>query len=612
MNNSMFPFICFVFPDYLQKEVFFVCTKLKKFSISSKVFFSLASLIVIIPLIFLIVFFDFYTVHVMNGEVASANKNMLSLYYQKLDSDLSQIELSIAQDWVQNWDYQKLQYSLDPIEVHTDTLSIMNQNKELLSIYDCIGSIHIYSRPNDICRGAYSKSYSYDIKESMQEYVKNLAYKHISASWYTDNIAGKNYLIRVLGLEEAYSVCMIDFDLIVYPSSEYDLQSDSGSLVYISENGILMNNEEFLNKARLSLSPADDSVIKNGRNENYFVVGQPLHYGNLSMLYISPYQGSFYYMDTAQRVALFFSIFALLLIPCTYYTAIRLYFVPLEAAIDTMKKIRSGNIDLKLSPNSYIREFAAFNTTFNSMMDEIKVLKIHTYEHLLDKQKAELQYMQLQLNPHFYLNCLKTLFGMIQHSKNEKAQQMILHFSEYIRYTFRNNSALITLDTELNQVNNYYKILQTSTAKPAKLIISSPDELKKCMVPLLCIQTFVENSFKYAVVPDRELTIQISVHSLITEDGSYLNIDIQDNGPGFSSEIVNLLNNAANTASDSGRHIGIYNLRHRLELLYGNRAGFICMNNPLGALVEILLPFSPENKPEDSTTEVNENERINY
>ncbi len=587
-----------------------ISKKVKTFSVSSKVFFSLASLIIIIPLIFLIIFFDFYTIHILNKEVASANKNTLYLYHQKLDSDLEQIELQIAQNWAQNWNFQKLQYHLDPIEAHTDTLNILNQNKDILSIYNCIGAMYIYSGLNEICRGAYNSSYSYDMKESMQKYVKNINYDDVSASWYTDNIAGKNFLIRVLGLDNAFSVCIIDFDLIVSPSQSEISSFEPGFLIYFSNNGIPMNNEKFLGETKLSLKPDDDSVIKKGSDGNYFVVHQTLKYGNLSMLYVTPYKGSIYHMDSSQQFALFFSILALLVIPVIYYVAAKLYFTPLGTAIDTMKKIRSGNLDLKLPQNSFIHEFIDFNTAFNSMMDEIKILKIHSYEHLLDKQKAELQYMQIQLKPHFYLNCLKTLYGMIQGFKNEKAQQMILRISEYIRYTFRDNSTLVPLDVELNQVKNYYDILQSSTAKPARLTISAPDELKKVLVPLLCIQTFVENSFKYAVVPGQELVIQISIHSLTTDDGHYLNINIQDNGPGFSEEIIQLLNCASDNTYDFGHHIGIYNLRQRLNLLYENSAGLICMNSPLGALTEILLPVTNSETP--NTNGGIEHERTNY
>ena len=60
----------------------------------------------------------------------------------------------------------------------------------------------------------------------------------------------------------------------------------------------------------------------------------------------------------------------------------------------------------------------------------------------------------------------------------------------------------------------------------------------------------------------------------------------------------------------SGHHIGIYNLRQRLNLLYENSAGLICMNSPLGALTEILLPVTNSETP--NTNGGIEHERTNY
>lgn len=567
--------------------------KNRTFSVSSKSFFSLASLIIIIPLTLLVIFFNFYTVNILKEELASASKNALHLYYQKLSSDLQQLELLLSHEWVQNWDYQRLQYPLDPIDAHTDSLQILNDNKETLSIYSCVGAIYIYSRPNNICRGAYNTPYSYDQKEAMQNYVASISYDEVSASWYTENINGKNFLIRVLGLTDAFSVCMIDFDLIAAPVPEKNNPSfEPGYLVYLSDQGIPLNHQNFLSEANISLSLTDDAVVKQGTNGNFFVVNEPLLDRNIFIFYLTPYHGSSYLMDNTQIFAFVFSILALLLIPFAYYIAVKFYFLPLSNAIRTMKDIRSGNLDLKLPDFHIIKEFSDFNKTFNSMMDEIKLLKIHTYEHLLDKQKSELQYLQLQLKPHFYLNCLKTLYGMIQKNKTEKAQHMILHVSDYIRYTFRDNNNLVSLETELNHVKNYYELLQFSTATPAELQIDTLAEWNEIEIPLLCIQTFVENSFKYGIALDHNLSIQISIHPLFTDEGNYLNISIQDNGPGFSEDFLQLLNESPDVLMNSGNHVGICNLRQRLQLLYGDKAGVICMNNPLGALAEIILPIT--------------------
>jgi two-component system sensor histidine kinase YesM len=46
---------------------------------------------------------------------------------------------------------------------------------------------------------------------------------------------------------------------------------------------------------------------------------------------------------------------------------------------------------------------------------------------------------------------------------------------------------------------------------------------------------------------------------------------------------------------EEGEHIGFWNLKQRLRLLYGNRAKVELRNvQPHGAMVELKLPFSPD------------------
>lgn len=59
----------------------------KNFYISSKIFFTLISLIMLIPLTFLTIFFDFYSLRLLNREIASANRNALFLYQEQLVPD---------------------------------------------------------------------------------------------------------------------------------------------------------------------------------------------------------------------------------------------------------------------------------------------------------------------------------------------------------------------------------------------------------------------------------------------------------------------------------------------------------------------------------------------
>ena len=73
------------------------------------------------------------------------------------------------------------------------------------------------------------------------------------------------------------------------------------------------------------------------------------------------------------------------------------------------------------------------------MVSEIEKQKMLSYEETIEKQKAQMQYLQLQLKPHFYLNGLKTLNALTLARDWEKSQELILHISEQmcIRYSVK-------------------------------------------------------------------------------------------------------------------------------------------------------------------------------
>ena len=163
------------------------------------------------------------------------------------------------------------------------------------------------------------------------------------------------------------------------------------------------------------------------------------------------------------------------------------------------------------------------------------------------------------------------------------------------------------LQTELNQVQNYYKLQKLNTRDSSELTISADPAVSKFPVPMLCIQTFVENSFKHGRISSQPLNVHISVQLTETEEGNYLNISIQDNGTGFPDEFLQSFLQHTEDAV-TGQHIGIHNLRQRLTLLYGDQAGLICMNNSSGALTEIILPIQEEpNTSSESSLLSNEN-----
>ena len=123
-------------------------------------------------------------------------------------------------------------------------------------------------------------------------------------------------------------------------------------------------------------------------------------------------------------------------------------------------------------------------------------------------------------------------------------------------------------------------------------------ELESFLVPPLIILTFIENSIVHAQGPKRSIMcIDMELIAKKKSDGTYLCIHISDNGRGFTSEQLKMLNAPVADVQIGAEHgIGIHNIRNRLNLLYGNKALLIISNAPLGhgAVIEMELPPWPK------------------
>ncbi|MBJ8194004.1 two-component sensor histidine kinase, partial [Bacillus cereus] len=69
---------------------------------------------------------------------------------------------------------------------------------------------------------------------------------------------------------------------------------------------------------------------------------------------------------------------------------------------------------------------------------------------------------------------------------------------------------------------------------------------------------------------------------------------VQDTGAGFPEAVLEQLRQDADPPSHDGEHIGIWNVRRRLRLLYKQQASIQFSNEPgKGATVQIRLPLNP-------------------
>ena len=78
---------------------------------------------------------------------------------------------------------------------------------------------------------------------------------------------------------------------------------------------------------------------------------------------------------------------------------------PVREFTDNLTKYDDDDYTFHITENN-LMELEQIDGKFKRMIHQIRRLKITLYEQELEKQKIEMDYLKLQIRPHFYLNCL--------------------------------------------------------------------------------------------------------------------------------------------------------------------------------------------------------------
>lgn len=276
-------------------------------------------------------------------------------------------------------------------------------------------------------------------------------------------------------------------------------------------------------------------------------------------------------------------IVGVFVVPVVFFIIENLLQRPLKNIENTIIDIEKGNMECRIKNFDTSREFYAIENAFNDLMDKIYDLKIQTYEMELENQKTQLRNLQLQINPHFLLNALNTVYGLSEVQDYETIQKFTLNLVKYLRYSLKNTNEFVTLKQEMDFIMSYIEIQKIRYPNQFYVVYDVEDELMSELIPPLMIENFVENSVKYA--PKKKVT-EILIIIKLKED--YLNISICDDGTGIPEKVMKQLQTSEPVQDEEGEHIGIWNCKRRLFLFYGDKAKFT-INSAEGEGTQIFM-----------------------
>ncbi|MFC5531441.1 sensor histidine kinase [Cohnella yongneupensis] len=417
----------------------------------------------------------------------------------------------------------------------------------------------------------------------------------------------KYYLIRAVQISpkevnrELYVGAMINIEKWVQPlnamkigndekQKELLLMSDKGvSLLHTSLSADKVN--EIVNKMNQHESKYI-SFSKSSNGTKYLLAGIPFRHVPMSLSVFIPENIVLHKLLYFQRL-LFLIPIGLVLILAGYLLFVKQVMLrPMNALIKGMRSITRGDLAVRLDDNS-TREYSFLIETFNNMAMQIQALKINVYEEMLKVQKAEFNHLQAQINPHFYLNSLNVIYSLSVVEKNDLVQKMTKHLVDYFRFITRSHRDTILLSEEMGHISNYLEIQKLRFPNKLQFQFSIPETYSQYEVFPLMIQPFVENAIIHGMEKGKEsFQIEIGVRPSEEAPDCY-EVLIVDNGKGFTAEKLQMFQ-AGQYAEGKGsddKHLGIWNVHHRLRMKYGSQVKILFENGPeKGATIRLIIP----------------------
>jgi len=191
-------------------------------------------------------------------------------------------------------------------------------------------------------------------------------------------------------------------------------------------------------------------------------------------------------------------------------------------------------------------------------------------------KESELNSLKSQINPHFLFNSLNSISSLTM-TQPEKAQEMIIKLSEFLRYTTSNkDEKLTTLEEEISNINRYLDIEKIRFGRRMQLKQSVEESCRHMKIPGLILQPLLENAVKYGVYE----SIDESVIEIICNcNSTALSVVVRNQwDPEFQL--------------NKGEGVGLKNIRSRLRILYNRDDLFKIRKDSRTFEVNIVFPQS--------------------
>lgn len=205
--------------------------------------------------------------------------------------------------------------------------------------------------------------------------------------------------------------------------------------------------------------------------------------------------------------------------------------------------------------------------------------------------QSQIRMLQSQINPHFLYNTLETINWMAVDltDSGNNVSKAVQSLAKLLRQSVNSNDYIISIAEEIEYTKHYLDILKLRYGDMFTVRWKLDKGIEEYSIVKICLQPVVENAVYHGLKPkggDGVLTVSGKVFE------EYILFEVEDNGVGMSDAMLTEINKQLHSRElTGGKHIGLYNINHRIRIIFGEEYGLYAVHrNGGGTCIGITIP----------------------
>lgn len=269
---------------------------------------------------------------------------------------------------------------------------------------------------------------------------------------------------------------------------------------------------------------------------------------------------------------------------------------PFEILAESMDLAESGNLNIEF------KELGCYESRNMAKNNQKFVLKITSLLEVLkikekEKRTSELDFLQMQINPHFMYNTLFSIRCMVDIGLKQQACDTLDRFSSMLNKVLRIDKPMISIMDNIDYLEDYNFIMSQRYGN-LSFAYEMGEGIEKVKVLKFILQPLVENCVYHGFCDGVKKDSLIEI-SFTRTSNDCLVIHVKDNGCGISKAQLDDI--FVQESENANKHIGLLNVQKKLELYYEGKASLTIHSiENEGTDIEIIVPILEEDTHEYS------------